>query len=422
MLHPSFLRPRYGGHCFADIPPTVQWWLTGDGAGSSSPALADDVMQGFGRQYDAVVLLWIDAFGWHFFQRYAERYPVLQRFLRDGHVKKLTSQFPSTTTAHATTVHTGLPVAQHGAYEWQYWEPTVNALIKPLMYAYAEDDERGTLAASDIPISQMLPRRTIYRELAQRGVTSTVFQSVQYARSPYSTATLQGASLIPFVTLPEALTNLSLSLAHAHNDSRLPAYFFLYFDKIDGIAHHYGPNSPHFHAEVDACLSALEWFFANLPAHLPNTLFLLTADHGQTVVDPSTTLYLNRDSRFRGLPDFLRPDAHRGKPALAPGGSCRDAFLYVREGLVDEAQAFLQPRLGGVADVIRTRDLIEAGYFGPGSPGERLRSRIGDLVILPYAGQSVWWYERDVFEMQFYGMHGGLSPEEMEIPLAMLEW
>ena len=420
MLHPSFLRPRYGGRCFADIPPTVRWWLTGDAGAPDGPALADDVMQGFEQRYEAVVLLWMDAFGWHFFQRYAERYPVLQRFLRDGRVAQLTSQFPSTTTAHATTIHTGLPVAQHGAYEWQYWEPTVGALIKPLLYAYAEDDERGSLARSHVPITQMLPRGTIYQRLAQHGVASTVFQSAQYASSPYSTAALRGASVVPFVTLPEALTNLRLSLSHAHNSGGLPAYFFLYFDKIDGIGHHYGPDSPHFHAEVDGCLHALEWFFANLPARLPNTLFLLTADHGQTPVDPATTLYLNRDPRFRGLTDFLRPDNHRGKPVLAPGGSARDAFLYVRDGLVDEARAFLQPRLDGVADVVRTRDLIDAGYFGPGLPSERLLSRVGDLVILPHAGQSVWWYERDVFEMQFYGMHGGLSPEEMEIPLAML--
>ncbi len=416
MLHPDFIQPRYGGHCFADIPPTVQWWLIGDG----QPALAEEVIAGFDRQYEAVVLLWLDAFGWHFFQRYAERYPVLQRFVRDGRVRKLTSQFPSTTTAHATTIHTGLPVAQHGAYEWQYWEPTVGALIKPLLYAYAEDDTPGSLAASGVPITQMLPKGTIYQQLAQQGVASTVFQSAQYAQSPYSTTVAQGAQIVPFATLPEALTRLSLLLGQAHNDGRLPAYYFLYFDKIDGIAHHYGPDSPHFHAEVDGCLGALEWFFAHLPPQLPDTLFLLTADHGRTPVDPATTLYLNRDPRFRGLPDFLRPDDHRHKSALAPGGSCRDAFLYVRAGEVDEAQAFLQPRLDGVADVARTRNLIDAGYFGPGLPSERLLSRLGDLVILPYAGQSVWWYERDVFEMQLYGMHGGLSPEEMEIPLALL--
>ncbi len=44
----------------------------------------------------------------------------------------------------------------------------------------------------------------------------------------------------------------------------------------------------------------------------------------------------------------------------------------------------------------------------------------GDLVILPYRGESVWWYEKDKFEQKFRGHHGGLTKQELEIPL--LTW
>jgi hypothetical protein len=45
---------------------------------------------------------------------------------------------------------------------------------------------------------------------------------------------------------------------------------------------------------------------------------------------------------------------------------------------------------------------------------ERLRERVGDLVLLPYAGESVYWREPGKFEQKFYGHHGGLTPLEMD--------
>ncbi|HAE58283.1 MAG TPA: phosphodiesterase, partial [Anaerolineae bacterium] len=67
-----------------------------------------------------------------------------------------------------------------------------------------------------------------------------------------------------------------------------------------------------------------------------------------------------------------------------------------------------------------TADLIEAGYFGP-QVTQRLRERMGNLVILSYRYESVWWYEKGKFEQKYYGHHGGLTPQEMEIPLLALE-
>jgi len=64
-----------------------------------------------------------------------------------------------------------------------------------------------------------------------------------------------------------------------------------------------------------------------------------------------------------------------------------------------------------------TSELIGNGFFGSEAPSRRLLDRVGNLVILPYARETVWWYEPERFVQSSYGHHGGLTPEEMETPL-----
>ncbi|MGH2509614.1 MAG: alkaline phosphatase family protein, partial [Ktedonobacteraceae bacterium] len=146
------------------------------------------------------------------------------------------------------------------------------------------------------------------------------------------------------------------------------------------------------------------------------TLLILTADHGQIEVSPATTFYLNRE-----MPEILRylRTNGQGKP-LAPAGAARDMFLHVKDELLDEAIALLQQRLGSRAEVYRTTDLIAQNLFGSTTPSSTFLARVGNVVILPAPHETVWWFEDGSFSMHFQGHHGGLTPEEMEIPLLLL--
>jgi hypothetical protein len=88
--------------------------------------------------------------------------------------------------------------------------------------------------------------------------------------------------------------------------------------------------------------------------------------------------------------------------------------------MLDEAQSILAKGLDGKAEVAKADWLMENGYFGP-EISRKFRARVGNLVILPYRYESVWWYEKERFVKHFYGNHGGLTPQEMEIPLFALE-
>jgi hypothetical protein len=391
----DFVKPRYDASGFASLPQHVTDLLAGG-------------------EYGAVVLFLVDGFGWRFFEKYLET-PFLQAVTRLGQAARFSSQFPSTTAAHITTIHTGLPVGEHGIFEWNYYEPGLDALVTPLLFSFAGTFQRDTLKPAGVKARQLFPLQSIYRGLKKKGIGATIFQHREYTPSTYSDVVFAGATAHGYKTLPEALVNLSAALAKA----RPPAYFFFYFDRIDLICHQYGPESLQAEAEILTFLTAMEQVFLKaLSAPHPKTLFMLTADHGQSETDPATAVYINRDPRFSGVERFLRTD-RQGLP-IVPAGSPRDFFLYIQDGMLDEAQAFLAARLEGRAEVRKVAELADDGYFGP-VVSPVFRQHAGDLVILPYRGESVWWYEKDKFEQRFYGHHGGLTPEEMEIPLIMWE-
>lgn len=402
----AFVRPLYEGYSFAQIPQTVRRVLTGATGGLPPKAFAH-----LPERYRRVVLFLVDSFGWRFLMQHYKRYPSLKRFADEGVISKISVQFPSTTAAHVTTINAMQAVGESGVYEWFYYEPTLDAIISPLTFSYA-GTPRETLRNVIAP-QAILPRQTIYQELAAHGVQSYAFQDSAYANSSYSKTLFDGAQIVPFYTLSQGLTNLRLLL----EESKAPTYCFFYYAPIDSIAHVYGPDSAHHQAEIDTFFTALErLFFAEMPRD-SQTLILLTADHGQVEVDPSTTRYLNRE--LPQLTPLLRTD-QRGAP-LVPAGSARDMFLYVKAAHVQEAHEMLMAHLRGAAEVYRTADLMAEGFFGAHC-SDLFRVRLGELVILPYAHQSVWWYERGKFEHNFLGHHGGLTPDEMHSAFMVLAY
>jgi hypothetical protein len=69
---------------------------------------------------------------------------------------------------------------------------------------------------------------------------------------------------------------------------------------------------------------------------------------------------------------------------------------------------------------MRSEELIEGGYFGPGKSHPRLLERIGDYAILMHEGYAIG--DRVLGEPRFVpvGVHGGLSDDEIYVPLIVV--
>lgn len=400
-----FNRPLYDTYAFSSIPGTLSRLLTG----RASKALPAEAVGGAFEKFDCAILFLIDGFGWELFEGYLSKYPFLKRFEKEGVASKISSQFPSTTAAHITSINTGKEVGETGIYEWFYYEPLVDRMIAPLLFSYAGDHESGTLLRDGYAPDEIFPFETIYQKLAKKGVRSIVLQQEGIAHSPYSKALLAGADVIPFIHFPDALDMLVQLCAQPFKE---PTYFFFYFGDIDSKGHRHGIVSLQFADAVDDCWNAIESRFWQKMAKCPNkTAVMFTADHGMSPVDPKTTVLLNKV-----CPEISKMvKKNRNGLPLVPAGSCRDFFMHIEVGKLEEAQALLEKQLKGVADVVLVQELLRQNFFGSKPASKRLKERIGNLVVLPFQKESVFWgFEKHHLEQHFYAAHGGLTPEEME--------
>ena len=242
---------------------------------------------------------------------------------------------------------------------------------------------------------------------------SYTFQPAEYAFSAFTDVVFQGAQRYGYITPAGGL----VALADAIVDKPKKAYYYFYFDKIDSLSHVYGTGSKELRAEIDTFFGTLENVFWNrVKDKADKTLFIITADHGQTAINPDKCIYLNLE-----FPEILKYiKVSKSGKLLVPAGSCRDMFLYIKDEWLDETLRLLSGKLKDKALVIKARELIDDGYFKHKYVSEALAGRLGNLVILPYEGESVWWYEKDLFQINFLGHHGGLTKQEMEIPF--LAW
>ncbi len=333
---------------------------------------------------ERVALLLLDALGLALLHRHDD-HPLLRRL----QITPLRSQLPSTTTAHVTTMHFGVPVQEHGLYEWNILEPALGEVICPLRFNLAGSKVPEELIGRLDP-SVLAPGPTFYETL---GVPAIVLQPGAIVHSTFSRLATRGAAVYGFEELADGVRMLGRTLKSVDG----PAYAFLYWDDIDRIGHEHGPGSPQFHAGARVALDAVERHLAELR----DVTVLLCADHGQVDVSPERVDYL----------DELWPQLSGRLSQPRPAGSARDVFLHVREEHLEEVISELATRLGD-----RARVAPAASLFG--AIGRRLRDRLGQVVVLPAPGRQAWLRSAAANERWVLGQHGGLEPAETATYLA----
>jgi hypothetical protein len=395
------LRPIYADYAFANIPSTVEFLLTGE---ARLPLLPADCFGGVYSRPQKLVLILIDAFGWEFWQAYQHRFRATRSVVENGTLTPISALFPSTTSAAISTLHLGVLPSAHALYEWNIYIPDYGEVIQSLAFCplgrHAQD---ACLRRGFDPGKLLAIATTLHQRLAKHAVRSLCFAHRSYADSAYNRMVSAGAEVVAHHSLAEGLVQLKEALLATPGK----ALFNFYWAGIDTTAHVHGPASSRHVAEIASFWHTFDAVFEEVAS--PDTLYLFTADHGHVRGRAEDTFHLNE--QLPQLPQCLgvSPTGNR----IYPNGSPRDVFLHVKAERRQHVLSLLQHALADMALVLPIDMAVAEGLFGEPPVGRELRRRLGDILILPYLANFIWWREPHVIGNPFHGHHGGLSREEL---------
>jgi hypothetical protein len=400
----GFVMPDYDGGGLLSVPATVLDVLGARDAGDAppltglDPALREGVKQ--------VVVILADGLGWWQLEMFCDRgdtpflAEVRDRARRGDQAQLIeaTTVFPSTTAAAITTLNTARTPLEHGNIAYFLWLEEFAEVTAMLRWgpaikrrgSYFDDPAVDPLKFVRVP--------SIHARLRARSIPSYVIEPEIFRSEAMTRMHAAEANFVGYV-VP---STMGVRLHSGIVDAPRPSYVYAYWSGIDTVSHLYGPRSEE--AAIEASIFDVAVRHA-LKGRAPgDTLVLLTADHGHATTDPDKMLDVIGDKELRAL---LRNP---------PAGEPRLVFLHT-----DKAQLVrdhIERRWPGLVTVLDRDELIDAGLFGRGDP--TMGRRIGEVVMLLDRDLSASIVNVDGQTLRHRGSHGGMTADEMRIPV--LAW
>lgn len=394
------LAPAYDGLSILNLPASVCAWLGAPPL--PHPRIDLSALETLAEGVEQVIVTLIDAVALHRFERWFTGSPLKAELQgRPALFSALTSIVPSTTSAALTSLWTGRSPAEHGVLGYEIFLREFGMIANMITHAPAAfNGNAGLLYEGGFDPLHFLPVPTLGPALKEAGVESHAFLHYSIGRSGLSRMHYPQVEVHPFGGVGDLWIGVR-HLAEMRRASR--RFIWVYYGGVDGLSHRYGPDSEQAEIDFKAFLRAMQETFVGPSAgSLPNTLVLLLADHGQILTPKEARWDLQNHPGFNELLHFQ------------PTGENRLAYLHVKPDRSEDVQAYLEAAWPGSFQRLPSAEALQRGLFGPGEPAPSAADRLGEHVLLSQQEAYLWWARK---ENPLLGRHGGLSEQEMLVPL-----
>lgn len=297
-------------------------------------------------------------------------------FLRKNQIATLSSVFPSTTTNATTTMLTNKYPLEHGWLGWNLYFAEIDQVID----LFLDVNDYTKMPIERGFVRKKLPTLPFYKDTKSSYQIKTIAPSYWYDG-------LKGADFICddlddyFITIKKLLSNEG-------NE-----FLYVYCPEPDHTMHLNGVTHP----KTKELIAEINQKIEDLAINSKDTLFIITADHGQIDVDGYIDFYLDEELlkqlehpfslEARAVSLKIKPEYQKSFPSFFRKKYHHDFILY------------------------SVSYLVKKGYFGPNiTPYQAL---LGDFLAVCKTNKVVRFNEKASYHL---GHHGSLT-KEMQVPL-----
>lgn len=365
----DFIIPDFN-KCNLNISATLAEFLGAPNKNATLPVLKAELANG----YKNVVFICFDGLG---------MYPLSKNLDKDDFLVKninqvLLSTFPSTTTnATMSLLSNQLPL-EHGWFGWSMHFDEINKNVDIFL-----NRDSATGEAVNFNLSPLGKINYYFDQTNTDYTINTVFPRFIRVSHPERNNTYQSME-----ELFSAIQNICQKSGKQ--------FIYAYCPEPDATMHDYGVSCP----EAKKLIESISQNMGNLYENVEDTLFIITADHGQ--IDISDYVNLHADEV---LMDMLE---------IYPFLDARTPAFLVKDGREKEFEKYFRSKYSEDFVLYKSKDLIAMGYFGDIGDKE---SSLGDYIAI-----GTYTHKQALLtpiSTKFKGHHTSLT-EEMEVPLILL--
>ena len=257
--------PEYD-HCILNLITSILKYYK-VGTNHSTLKVIDEKLK---NKYKNVVLIVLDGMGEHLLNNLSPN-----GYFNNNKVEKITSVYPSTTTAALTTYYSGKPPYESGWIAWsQYFKEYGRALD---MFSHKESYLGEPIKNAKIDVFKTIVNyKTIFEQIEEASPNIKAYEITPTYSDKRGKRSIRADSIDEIVEDIENLCSIP--------DDK---FIFVYSDRPDGLLHKYGASSEeakNFIIEAENKIKALREKLSE------DTIIIISADHGHKDVEKVYTL------------------------------------------------------------------------------------------------------------------------------------